>query len=89
MLFNSKNFKKPYLTADYFAISNFVLLIDKNCFELRNFKVFVLLKKRSSMLCLFNENLLNIMVDKVLAYRDKGIDFIFNSMRIVKIDIRW
>ena len=46
------------------------------------------LKKKANIICEFDDELFNIMVDKAVIHRDKSIEFIFNSGYKVKVEAR-
>ena len=46
------------------------------------------LKYKVDVISEFDEELFNIMVDKAVVYRDKSIEFIFNSGYKVKVEAR-
>ena len=46
------------------------------------------LKNKEDAITEFDEELFNIMIDKAVVYRDKSIEFIFNSGYKVKVEAR-
>ena len=46
------------------------------------------LRSKSDAITEFDEELFNIMIDKAVVHRDKGIEFIFNSGYKVKVETR-
>lgn len=46
------------------------------------------LRSKSDAITEFDEELFNIMIDKAVVHRDKGIEFIFNSGYKVKVEAR-